>query len=1271
MLNITAFITRWSAASGSERANYQLFLTELCELLELPRPEPASDDTRDNAYVFERRVDIHNADGSVNRGFIDLYRRGSFILEAKQTGKTLDTGGWNSAMLRAQNQADQYARALPAFEGRPPFIVVVDVGRSIELYAEFTRSGSTYVPYPDPAHHRIRLDDLRDESIRERLKLLWLDPLKLDPSRESARVTRAIADQLAKLAKSLEADGHAAQRVAHFLMRALFTMFAEDVGLLPAVDGKGAFTSLLESLQDKPAAFAPALETLWHTMNHGGFDTRLMERIRKFNGGLFAAPDVIPLTRDQIGLLLQAALADWRYVEPAIFGTLLERALDSRERHKLGAHYTPRAYVERLVLPTLIEPLRRDWQTVQVAAQAWSTQGKSDKALDEVRLFHRQLCTTRVLDPACGSGNFLYVALEHMKRLEGEVLNLIADLAKSTSFAIEVLTIDPHQFFGLEINPRAAAIAEIVLWIGYLQWHHRIHKTLEDLPDPVLRDFHNIEHRDALIAYDGMEYVTDASGQALTRWDGISFKPSPVTGENIPDETARVPLERYLNPRKAEWPQADYIVGNPPFIGDKAMRRALGDGYVDALRAVYSLPSPSGRGAGGEGVPESADFVMHWWHIAAQTVRSGQARQFGFITTNSIKQTFNRRVIEAHLSPSPQPSPARGEGANPLALAFAIPDHPWVDAADGAAVRIAMTVGYSPLPQAGEGLGVRGTGVLLTVTAERETNEDAHEVSFAQREGVIHADLTIGANVAGAVTLQANVNISSNGVMLAGSGFIVTPEEAAALTPSPQPSPARGEGAFRAPLSSASQAAGLVLPPSPLAGEGPGERGLSTCSHTVIRHYRNGRDLTDSPRGVMVIDLFGLTADEVRSRYPAIYQWLLERVKPERDNNNRPKLKRDWWLFAEPRKNWRAMSTNLPRYIATGETAKHRVFQFLDADILPDHMLIGFGLADALHLGVLSSRIHVAWALAAGGRLGMGNDARYNKTRCFETFPFPDLSTLTPSRLHPPRSALPASGRGETITERIRSLAEQIDTHRKRVLLPSPLAGEGPGERGNAAGITLTGLYNVLEKLRSGETLNAKDKTIHTAGLVSVLKTLHDELDAAVFAAYGWDDLTAQLIGQPGATTPLSDKSAAQAAAEEELLTRLVALNAQRALEESQGTIRWLRPDYQNPQAPVDANSFAHPGATQLEADLAPSPLAGEGWGEGAQATPITTTTQDWPKELREQIQTVRALLTSQPQRTETLATRFKRKPAKAVQTVLEALQGLGLAQHNAQGWRA
>ncbi|WP_205409729.1 class I SAM-dependent DNA methyltransferase [Pseudothauera hydrothermalis] len=1148
---ISAFITRWQAASGSERANYQLFLTELTEALELPRPEPASDDTRDNAYVFERRVDIAHADGSVTRGFIDLYRRGAFVLEAKQTGLELDSGGWDRAMLRAHAQAESYARALPPEEGRPPFLVVVDVGRSLELYADFSRTGATYVPYPDPAHHRVRLADLADPAIQARLKLLWLDPLQLDPTRESARVTRAIADRLARLAKSLEAAGHDPQRVAHFLMRALFSMFAEDVGLLPQQDGVGAFTGLLQSVRDKPEAFVPALTLFWQAMNQGGFDARLLAPIRRFNGGLFADPDVIPLTRAEIDELLDAARADWRQVEPAIFGTLLERALDPRERHRLGAHYTPRAYVERLVQPTLIDPLRAEWQTVQVAASHYFAQGKPDKAREEVAAFHQRLCHVRVLDPACGSGNFLYVALELMKRLEGEVLNLLADLGDTQGrLAMAGSTVDPHQFLGVEVNPRAAAIAELVLWIGYLQWHHRIHKGLEDLPDPVLRDFHNIEHRDALIAFERVDFETDETGRPRTRWDGVTTKPHPVTGEPVPDETAQVPIERYHGVRPAEWPEAEFIVGNPPFIGDKALRRALGDGYVDAVRAAYPE------------VPESADFVMYWWHKAAERVRAGQARRFGFITTNSVRQTFNRRVLEAHLQ-APQ---------TPLKLAFAIPDHPWVDAADGAAVRIAMTVGAADVAE----------GELLTVTAEREGEEDARTVELARRVGVIHADLTIGANVAGAVALRANGGISSNGVMLAGSGFIVTPEEAETL--------------------------GL--------GRVPGlER--------HIRAYRNGRDLTDRPRGVRVIDLYGLAADEVRARYPAVFQWVYERVKPERDHNNRPKLKRDWWLFAEPRKNWRAMSAGLSRYIATVETAKHRSFQFLDGSILPDHMLIAIALDAPFALGVLSSRLHVAWALAAGGRLGVGNDPRYNKTRCFETFPFPDADT----------------GLTAALRARIGELAEAIDAHRKRVLAEHEA-------------LTLTGLYNVLEKLRAAEPLAAKERAIHEKGLVSVLKTLHDELDTAVFAAYGWSELAAALVGRPGATTPLKVKAPEQSQAEEELLTRIVALNARRSAEEAQGIVRWLRPAHQNPA-----------GATGVQAAVA---LEVE-----TDTTPAATAPLAWPKTLREQIAAVRALLTAMPQPVERLAARFVKRPAKSVAAVLSALADLGLAVETEAGWRA
>ena len=1143
--SVEAFITRWEAATGSERANYQLFLTELCGLLDLPQPDPARDDTRDNAYVFERRVTFRHGDGSESNGFIDLYRRAAFVCEAKKLRQSVGKG-FDDAMLRARGQAEQYARALPAAEGRPPFVLVVDVGSTIELYSEFSRSGATYTPFPDPRSHRIRLADLRDEGVCERLRQIWLDSLSLDPARHAARVTREIAVQLAKIAQTLEGAGHGPETVAGFLTRCLFSMFAEDVGLLP----KRAFVELLESLKGNPAQFVPLVGELWRAMDAGAFSAAIRADVLRFNGKLFRDATVLPLDRDQIALLLQASKFDWRQVEPAIFGTLLERALVPEERHALGAHYTPRAYVERLVLPTVVEPLREDWKNAQGAALLLAGEGKLAEARAEIHVFHRRLCEVRVLDPACGSGNFLYVTLEHLKRLEGEVLNQLEALGEATQrLDITGVTVDPHQLLGLELNPRAAAIAEMVLWIGYLQWHFRTRGQVLP-PQPVLKDFHNIEHRDAVLAYDRMEYVTDERGVPVSRWNGKTVKKHPVTGEDVPDDTARVPLERYVNPRKAEWPQADFVVGNPPFIGNKYMRDALGSGYVEALRAAW------------QAVPESADFVMYWWHHAADFTRAGRLRQFGLITTNSLRQAFNRRVVEHHLSANPR-----------LSLAFAIPDHPWVDATDGAAVRIAMTVG-----EAGDGLGV-----LETVTSESEHEGEAAKVEFSGRQGRINADLTIGADVAGTLAIKANDGLASRGVQLIGAGFIVSTEQATAL----------GLG----------QMPGLEL---------------------HIRQYRNGKDLTDKPRGVMVIDLFGLADKEVRARFPAVYQWVLQRVKPERDHNQRIAYRDNWWIFGEPRRTLRPALAGLARYIVTPATAKHRFFTFVSAHILPDDSLIAIAMEDAYCFGVLSSSVHVSWALAAGSRLGVGNDPRYINSRCFEPFPFPATT--------------------DSQQVRIRDLAEQLDAHRKRQQAQHP-------------DLTLTGMYNVLEKLKAGEALNTKDKVVHEQGLVSVLKQLHDELDLAVLDAYGWSDLAPlmQLVNGNASSPARAEREMpttreeAKRALDDALLERLVALNAERAAEEKRGLIRWLRPEFQHPAKGVTPTQIEMPGA------------------EAETAVVAKIEKLPWPKELPEQVRLVAQALAAAraPLSVESLSERFSGKGPwkKRLPQLVETLVSLGRAR--------
>ena len=1125
------FILRWSEASGSERANYQLFVHELCRLLDLPSPDPARDDTRDNAYVFERRVSFAHGDGSTSAGYIDCYRRGAFVLEAKKIRAGAATKGFDDALMRARAQAEGYARALPAAEGRPPFLVVVDVGHVIELYAEFTRSGATYTPFPDARSHRVRLADLRDAALRERLRLLWLDPMALDPARASAKVTREVAAQLATLARSLEAAGHRAETVAAFLTRCLFSMFAEDVGLLPRnADGVGAFVALLQRHRDDPHTLRQMLAVLWTDMDRGGFSAALAHEVLRFNGKLFkgwqSVDYVLPLDRDQIDGLLAAAASNWREVEPAIFGTLLERALDPAERHALGAHYTPRAYVERLVLPTVVEPLRADWADAQAAAhllavEANALEGKKreDKlaeARTEIRRFHHQLCTTRVLDPACGSGNFLYVTLEHLKRLEGEVLAQLDALGEAQGrLGLEGETVTLEQLLGIEINERAAALAELVLWIGYLQWHIRTFGHTSDA-EPVIHNYGNIEHRDAVLAWDGQEPMRDANGALVTRWDGKTFKTHPATGEPVPDETALVPQWRYVNPRPAEWPQADFIVGNPPFIGNKRMRDALGDGYVAALRGAWPA------------VPETADFVMYWWQHAAEAVRGESARRFGLITTNSLTMIFNRRVVEAQQAAKP-----------PLSLAFAIPDHPWVDSADGAAVRIAMTVGTL----------LESDGRLLSVVHETPLDEGEVAVNLAESAGLIHSNLKTGANLTWASRLLANSGLSFMGMIPLGAGFWIDRETAVAL----------GLGAV------------------------PG-------FDRHVRRYVNGSDLTRLPRGVLALDFYGLSVDELRARFPAAYQWLVERVKPQRDQERRESRRRNWWLYGESVPKFRKAVEGLSRYIGTSETAKHRSFVFIDGDVFPDQKVRVVVTDDAQVLGVLSSTAHVEWALATGGRLGVGNDPVYNNTRCFEPYPFPSDDTgLTPA-----------------LADRIRVLAEQIDAHRK--------ARQAAHED-----VTLTGLYNVLAKLRAEQPLSAKEKTLHEHGLVAVLRSLHDELDAAVLQAYGWTDLQAALADH----RPVAAE--ARTAAVETLLERLVTLNAKRAAEEAAGTVRWLRPEFQ-------ARASAQQGA-QAGLDVAPEDETGGAGEPAAPAGPATPVVKrPWPAGLPEQIKAVAELLATSPQ---------------------------------------
>jgi hypothetical protein len=474
----------------------------------------------------------------------------------------------------------------------------------------------------------------------------------------------------------------------------------------------------------------------------------------------------------------------------------------------------------------------------------------------------------------------------------------------------------------------------------------------------------------------------------------------PVTGEMYQSPTDQIPIYRYINPRPAEWQEADYIVSNPPFIGNARMREMLGDGYAETLRQVY------------KDVPDTVDYVMYWWHKSAELVRAGKVERFGFITTNSIRQVRQRTVIDFHFKQK-----------NSIRLIFAIPDHPWV--VEGAAVRIAMT--GAELNDSKKPVRIAQLGTVVTENEGETPEESAEQVEVQwQNVGRIFSNLQAGAELSKTQALQANDKLSDRGVMLTGAGFLVESKD------------------------------------------------YDKVEHKVLFPYINGRDLMQHSRNVKIIDLFGMHIEEAKHLYPKAYQWVLERVKPERDANNNVNLRQKWWLFSRTKPQLRKALEEISRYVVTVETSKHRVFAFLETSVLADNMLVAIALDDAYFLGVLSSHVHVTWSLAAGGTLE--DRPRYNKTRCFDPFPFPDSTSKQ--------------------KQEIRDLGQKLDTHRKQVQAQYP-------------DVTITGMYNLLEKLRAGQSFSDKDREYNNKALVSTLKQIHDELDAAVLDAYGWNhDIT-------------------------------------------------------------------------------------------------------------------------------------------------------------------
>jgi hypothetical protein len=1087
-------MARWEGNTSSERAALQSFILELCAALGVAAPVPPT-----GAYQFEFPVQVVDRDGRETTNFIDCWKADHFALEGKATGDEIPN---DNRLRKAFGQVRTYVAHVSG--AAPPYLMVLDVPRHLIVWDRWSGQYGDFA-----AGRRIDLATLHTRP--EEIALLcdiFEQPRERDPRAKAQSVTKEIAAKLAELAAVLEARGSDQERVARFLMRCVFSCFAEDVGLLPA----GIFRRTLEAGRAGGGAerVALALTGLWQTMDSGGMFGA--EQLERFNGHFFKTVEALPLEPREVDLLIEASHFDWSRVEPSIFGTLLVRALDPEERHRLGAEYTPREYIERLVEPTVVEPIREKWTAVQAAVLQFDLADKNkrkrkqnrDAATAELLKFHAWLRGLSFLDPACGSGNFLYVTMAAVKRIELEVLNEIQRVAEGQS-GLVLDEVHPRQFHGLEVKPWAREIAELTLWIGYHQFWREMHGGRTP-PIPILEDTGTLECRDAVLAWDEIVRRPERD-----RPDPTPRIVSPITGALVPDPNATLPYSAFVNARPAVWPRADFIVGNPPYIGTKRLRDTLGDGYVDGLRAAYPA------------LTDSADFVMYWWSRAASLVASGEVLRAGLITTNSIAQIQNRQVI----------ADARSQGAR---IIWAAPDHPWVDGIDAAAVTVALTV-LSREESVARLVQVGDNGSVLSVKFASSINDD----------------LTVHANVAAAAEspLDANKGLAAFGFALHGKGFLL--EEAEARH---------------------------ILEIDPRYSE-------------VIKPYRGGRDLAQRDRGLWVVDFAYLEENEARA-FPVAFDIVRDRVKPERDANARDVIRRYWWRFGWPRRELREALVGLGHYIGTTETTKHRFFTLLDSRVAPDHMVVVVASDDAFLLGVLSSRLHVEWSLAAGGDLG-GNTPRYNKSRCFDPFPFPSPSDDQ-------RSAIARIG-------------IQIDAHRSAALA-------------HDARVTMTGMYNVVDKLRSGAVLTPAELVVHELAACGVLRDLHDNLDSLVAEAYGWP-------------WPMD---------RDEILARLVALHDERIAEEKRGSVRWLRPEYQIPR-------FAPEGAAPALLGLLESP-----------AVPPPEELRPWPSTAVDQLGAIGAAIALVPRTVDDVVAAFAGARKDLVTRHLETLAMMGEIALDDQG---
>ncbi len=633
-----AFIARWKDNKLTERAGAQAHFDDLCDLLGVDKPRDP------DHYCFERGA----RKASSGNGWADVWKRGHFGWENKKPGRDLNA---------ALKQLTDYALQLD----NPPLLVVCDRER-IVIHTAFTG-------YPDEPRE-IRIEQLVEPEARQLLTWVFTDPEKLRPEKSTAAITAVAAGQFAQLAAALRGRGESGDKVAHFLVQCLFCMFAEDEQLLPA----GIFTDLLRNAGNDADKAARRIEKLFAAMQDKGGDYGDHD-IAWFNGGLFRQIDIPPLTAADLHQLHRAASdMDWRAIDPTIFGTLFERGLDPAARAPLGAHYTDTGTIHKLIDPLVREPLAGEWAALQATLAAGQGQGPKSKEGKAARAAYQgfllRLNHFRVLDPACGSGNFLYLALKALRDIEKQAH--VAALEYGLDVPLNMET-GPHNILGLEINEFAAELARVTVWIGDIQWCRR--NGYPHAINPILKPLDGIAHRDALLNADGSE---------------------------------------------AEWPTADVIVGNPPFLGDKVMRSELGAAYVETLRQTYD-----GR------VPGGADLVTYWFEKSRAQIEAGKLQAAGLVATQSIRAGANRKVLERIVDTT--------------RIFEAWSDEAWIN--EGAAVRVSLL----------------GFGAISSV--DRSDRLDGAEVA------TIHADLTAveGLNLTTALPLSENVGVAFQGPVKVGS----------------------------------------------------------------------------------------------------------------------------------------------------------------------------------------------------------------------------------------------------------------------------------------------------------------------------------------------------------------------------------------------------------------------------------------------------------------------------------------------------------------------